>query len=158
MGNLVRGKIITTKVFVFLDETSYFKYCIFSDWHFIFVMRNKKKILHLLCIALPANSFHCQNKCDKWGYNWSENTSSVQFKKWIGRFDRNLERRNISRSSNKSFRNYILFSKNIMYDNIWEWTKIYEVEFSDDKAITLKQLASFSPLLNCYVCRGTGWG
>ena len=33
---------------------------------------------------------------------------------------KNLERGNISLSSSKSFRNYILFSKKIMYDNVWQ--------------------------------------
>ena len=52
MGNFVRGKIITTRVLVFLDETSYFRYYIFSDWNWSFVKRNKKKILHLLYVLL----------------------------------------------------------------------------------------------------------
>ena len=52
MGNFVRGKIIFTKVFVFLDEASYFRYYIFSDWNCSFVKRNKTKILHLLYVLL----------------------------------------------------------------------------------------------------------
>ena len=50
MGNLVRGKIITTKVFFFLDEASYFRYYIFSDLHCSFVKRIKK--IYLTCYVL----------------------------------------------------------------------------------------------------------
>ena len=30
----------------------------------VVLLREIKKILHLLCIASPANNFHCQNKCE----------------------------------------------------------------------------------------------
>ena len=117
MGNLVRSRIITTKVFVVLDETSYFRYYIFSYWHCSFVKRNKK-ILHLLCIASPATNFHCQNNCDKWGYNWFGKTSSVQVGKWISKFLQKIWKKNVSRLSSKSFRT--LFSKDFMYYNVRE--------------------------------------
>ena len=117
MGNLVRSRIITTKVFAVLDETSYFRYYIFSYWHCSFVKRNKK-ILHLLCIASPANNFHCQNNCDKWGYNWFEKTSSMQVGKWISKFLQKSGEKNVSGLSSKSFRT--LFSKDFMYDNVRE--------------------------------------
>ena len=38
------------------------------------------------------------------------------------------------------------FSKDNMYDNVWEWAKIYKAKFWDDEAIHFKQLTSFSPL------------
>ena len=157
MGNLVRSRIITTKVFVVLDETSYFRYYIFSYWHCSFVKRNKK-ILHLLCTVSPATNFHYQNNCDKWGYNWFGKTSSVQVGKWISKFLQKSGEKNVSRSSDKSFRTYILFSKDYMYDNVLEWAKIYKAEFWDDATTHIKQLTSFSPLPKCYVSRGREWG
>ena len=137
MGNLVRDKIITTKVFVFLDETSYFRYYIFSDWHCSFVKRNKK-ILHLLCIASTSNNFHCQNNCDKWGYNWFEETLSVQVGKWISKFLRKSGGKNVLRSSSKSFRTYILFSKDYVYDNVWNEQKFIKQNFETMRQHTLK--------------------
>ena len=43
MGNLVRGKIFTTKVFVFLDETSYFSDITFLVIDIVVLVREIKK-------------------------------------------------------------------------------------------------------------------
>ena len=158
MGNLVRGKTIATEVFVFLDKTSYFRYYIFSDRHCSFFKTNKKK--YFTCYVLLRQQIVSTTKIS------ATNEATTDLEKLqvcsseneLADFYRNLERRNISRSSSKSFRNYILFSKSIMYDNLWEWARIYKAELWDDKATPLKQLTSFSPLPKCYVCRGTGWG
>ena len=141
-----------------LDDTSCLSYYIFSDWHCSFVKRNKKKILYLLCIASPTNNFRCQNKCDKWGYNWFNKLQVCSFENELADFYWNLERRNVSRSSSKSFKTYILFSKDNMYDNMWKWAKVYKAEFWDDETTPLKELTSSSSLPKCYVCRGSGWG
>ena len=155
MGNLVRGKIITTKVFVFLDETSYFRYYIFSDWHCSFVKRNKK-ILHLLCIASPATNFHCQNNCDKWGYDWFGKTSSVQVGKWISKFLQKIWREERFTFVKQIFQD-LVFERLYVLQRKGEWAKIYKAEFWDDETIHFKQLTSFSPLPKCYVSRERGW-
>ena len=162
MGNLVRDKIITTKVFVFLDETSYFRYYIFSDWHCSFVKRNKK-ILHLLCIASPVNNFHCQNKCNKWGYKtkcnkWGKKLQVCRSEKELANFYRNLEIRMFHvRQANLSGPTFC-FRKTICMTTCGNKQKNYKAAFWDDETTHLKQLTSFSPLTKCYVSRGRGLG
>ena len=155
MGNLVRSRIITTKVFVVLDETSYFRYYIFSYWHCSFVKRNKK-ILHLLCIASPATNFRCQNNCDKWGYNWFGKTSSVQVGKWISKFLQKIWREERFTFVKQIFQD-LVFERLYVLQRKGEWAEIYKAEFWDDERIHFKQLTSFSPLPKCYVSRGRGW-
>ena len=155
MGNLVRSRIITTKVFVVLVETSYFRYYIFSYWHRSFVKRNKK-ILHLLCIASPATNFRCQNNCDKWGYNWFGKTSSVQAGKWISKFLQKIWREERFTFVKQIFQD-LVFERLYVLQRKGEWAKIYKAEFWDDETIHFKQLTSFSPLPKCYVSRGRRW-
>ena len=147
MPNLVRDKIITTKVFVFLGETSYFRYYIFSDWHCSFVTRNRK-VLHLQCTASAANEATTDLKkiqvCN------SENELANSY--------RNPERRTFDvRQANLSGPTFC-FRKTIYMTTCWNEQKNYKAKLWDDETTHLKQLTSFSPLTKYYVSRGRGLG
>ena len=117
MGNLVRGKIITTKVFVFLDETSYFRYYIFSDWHCSFVKRNKK-VLHSQCTASPANNSHCQKHCDNEATTDLRKIQVCKSKNELENFYRNL------REERFTFVKQIFQDLHFVFERLYVWQRV----------------------------------
>ena len=116
MENLVPGKIITTKVFVFLDN-KLFRYYIFSDWHCSFVKRNKK-VLHSQCTASPANNSHCQKHCDNEATTDLRKIQVCKSKTELENFYRNL------REERFTFVKQIFQDLHFVFERLYVWQRV----------------------------------